>query len=257
MDLLEALPTLATLAFVLGSAVVSCRLLLLARRSRGLPELLLGGAIGLTAVLGYGVQIAGVLVRGDAATPEAVPQAAVVLTAGGRVLHDIGVTLNIAFVLHVFRQGVAWAKALAGLMLALLWVGFLAVAAQDGFRDNAVVGSPAWLAEFAVVWSYPVWSMTEAFRYGFLMKKRAALGLASPLVVNRFFLWGWGSLFGTMAIWIASIPFLYANDPATLATISEPVRVATAPLGLASVTCSLFAFAAPSWYRRRVEAAAR
>lgn len=157
--------------------------------------------------------------------------------------------------LHVFRRDVGWAKALAGALLTLLWVGCLVGIAQGGLRTN-LVGSPAWLAEYLVIWTYPIWSMLEAFRYGLMLRRRAAVGLASPLVVNRFFLWGTGSAFATLAIWISSVAFLYADQPERLAAITPAVRLWTAAAGLVSVTCSLFAFVPPGWYRRWIEQAA-
>lgn len=252
MTLLDTFNGLATIGFVLGSAVVSCRLLLLARRSRGLPELLLGCSIGGTAVLGYGALILALTMRGGAAAAEEVGAGALALTAMGRILHDLGVTSHIAFVLYVFRRDAGWAKALAVAMLTLLWVGCLVGTAQGGLRVS-LVGSPAWLAEYVVIWTYPIWSMLEAFRYGLMLRRREAVGLASPLVVNRFFLWGTGSFFATVAIWISSIAFLYESDPERLAAIEPAVRICTAAAGLVSVTCSLFAFVPPGWYRRWIE----
>jgi hypothetical protein len=253
MTWVDAAHLSATLAFVAGSAVVSGRLLLLARRNRDLPAFLLGGAIGGTAVLGYGVLIAAMMANGSAPRPEGPSALVVTLTALGRVLHDLGVTLHVAFVLTVFRRGVVWARALAAVMVTLLWLGMVGGALAGSFRTD-ITGTPAWLAEYLVIWSYPLWSMAEAYRYALMMRRRAAVGLGSPVVANRFVLWGTGSLFAALAIWTSSIPFAYMNDPTTLAAITPAVRVATALTGLVSVTCSLFAFLPPAWYRRWIEA---
>jgi hypothetical protein len=255
MSLLDVVNLLATLVFVGGSAVVSGRLLRLAQRTRDLPAFLLGGSIGGTAVLGYGVLITAMIVNGSAPRQTGPTALAVALTALGRTLHDLGVTLHIAFVLTVFRPGVGWARALAGAMVTLLWVGMVGGALDGSFRTNAV-GTPAWFAEYAVIWTYPLWSMAEAYRYAVLMRRRAALGLGSPLVANRFVLWGTGSLFAVLATWIASIPFLYMADAQALTAVTPAVRVATAAAGLVSVSCSLFAFLPPAWYRRWIEARA-
>jgi hypothetical protein len=163
------------------------------------------------------------------------------------------VTAFLLFVLRVFRPDAAWAKALAGTLALSLWAGLLVGALGGSFRvDNT--GTPAWWFEYAVVWTYPVWSSLESFRYWRLMRRREALGVADPLVTNRFLLWGTGSAFTALAIWTASIPFAYASDPAMLATVTPPVRIATALTGLASVSCSLVAFLPPAWYRRRLAA---
>jgi len=249
---LAALHGLATLLFVLGSAVVSVRLLLLARRTREAPELLLGLGILLTAVLGYGVLILDAVLHGAPEEPQAVTAAGVALRAAGRVLHDAGVTCFLVFVVRVFRPGQRWAHALAGGAALLLWSGLGAQVATGGLRV-ATVGSLPWLAEYLVIWSYPVWVAAEAYRYGILMRRRQALGLAQPLVTHRFLLWGTGALFTGLATWVASVPFLLAHDPAALAAATPAVRVLTALAGVVSITCTLFAFLPPAWYRRRLE----
>ena len=250
-QLAASLHGLATLAFVAGSAVVGVRLLLLARRTRQMSELLLGGAIFCAAVLGYGVLIAGLIVRGGRLEPEAATPLAIVLSAGGKALHDFGVTLFLLFVLRVFRPGETWALALAGGLLALLWGGYAGGGLASGFRTDPV-GSAAWWCEYAVIWTYPLWVALESFRWWGLMRRRRALGLAGALVTNRFLLWGTGSVFTALATWTASVPYLFASDLARLEAITPAIRIATAALGLASISCSYLAFLPPAWYRHRV-----
>ena len=253
MGFIEGFHSLATLAFVCGSAVVAARLLLLARRTGQEPERLLGAAIGCSAVLGYGVLIANQVLRGGTA-PADVAAFYVFLSGAGRILHDVGVTLFLVFVVRVFRPDEAWAKALAGGMLALLWGGVLFGAADGAFRyELEAVGRPAWWCEYAVIWTYSLWSMAESYRYWSAMRKRAAIGLADPVVANRFFLWATASLFTSLATWTASIPYAYVGDMEAGAAITPAVRTVTALAGIGSVSCSLFAFLPPAWYTRRIE----
>jgi len=252
---LTSLHTLATLIFVGGSALVGTRLVLLARRTGQAPELLLGSAILLTAVFGYGVLIANLLVRGLDPDPASVTPLAQALSGAGKSLHDLGVVCFLVFVLRVFRPGETWARLLAGLMIALLGVGLLGQAVATGFRTDAV-GSAFWLCEYLVIWTYPFWLTAESLRWWRLMRRRVALGLADPLVTNRFLLWGLGSVFTLLAIWIASVPYLLVSDVAAMVSITPAVRVATAVVGLASISCSYLAFLPPGWYARRVRAAA-
>jgi hypothetical protein len=250
---IEGFHTLATLAFVGGSAVVAVRLLLLAKRTGQEPERLLGAAILCAAVLGYGVLIANLVLRADTA-PADVSTLAVFLSGAGRILHDVGVTLFLVFVVRVFRPDEAWAKALAGAMLALLWGGVGLGAAAGAFRyELDAVGRPAWWCEYAVIWTYSLWSMAESFRYWGAMRRRAAIGLADPVVANRFLLWGTSSLLTALATWTASIPYAYVGDHAATAAITPAVRTLTAIAGIGSVSCSLFAFLPPAWYTRRIE----
>lgn len=244
----------ATAIFVVGSAVVGLRLLWLARETRQAPELLLGGAILGTAALGYGVLIASLVVRGGFTTdPAKATSLAIFLTGTGKICHDAGVTLFLAFVVVVFRPGVRWAQALAGAALLSLWGGLAWGALHGSFRVE-VVGSAGWVCEYAVIWTYPIWMVLESFRYWVLLRRRASLGLADPAVTNRFFLWGTGSLFTGLAIWAASMPYFFAQEPSTILAITPAVRVVTAFAGLVSVTCTYLAFVPPGWYLRWLRA---
>ncbi len=253
MNLIAAIHTIATLAFIAGSGVVAIRLLWLARRTRQLPELLLGAAILCSALLGYGVMIAGLVVRGTTTDPAAVPTLAVWLMGVGRCVHDFGVTLFLAFVVYVFRRRATWARALAGAMVVVMWGGLVVAASRGSFRAEQV-GSLPWWCEYAVIWTYPLWAVVEAYGYGVMVRRRVLLGLASPLVANRFFLWATGALFTFLATGTASIPYLMIGDVELTLRWMPAIRVATALLGLVSVSCSLFAFLPPAWYRRRFEA---
>jgi hypothetical protein len=256
MDLTQQFHLLATAIFVLGSAVVGLRLVLLSGRTRQRPELLLGSAILGTAVLGYGVLISAMILRGGMdVDPAEVPASAVWLTGIGKILHNLGVTCFFLFVLEVFRRGVGWARGLVGLAMLLLWGGLIAGAVNGSFRAQPV-GDLPWWCEYVVIWTYAVWLGIESLRYWSLMRKRAALGLADPMVTNRFALYGLGSVFSVAATWTASIPFLFASDAEMLARVSPFVYVATAIFGLASVSCSYLAFLPPSWYARRIVARA-
>jgi len=98
--------------------------------------------------------------------------------------------------------------------------------------------------------------MLESYRYWGLLRRRAALGLADPMVMNRFFLWGTGSLFSTLAIWTASVPYAFMSDLTLIVKITPVVRIVTGAFGLVCVSCLLFAFLPPAWYRRHVNASA-
>ena len=252
MGILGGFHSVATLAFVLGSALVSIRLLALAYRTREAPEILLGGALLCEAVLGYGVLIANLVIRGGLqVAAQDVPPLAVVIAGAGKFLTDVGVTLLLLFVVNVFRRQTPWAWALAGTLALILWGGFAVGALHGSFRMERV-GSLAWLCEYGVIWSHQLWCMMESYRYWGLLRRRAAFGLADPLVTNRFFLWGTASLASSIAIWAASVPFAFMGDLQRIADITPAVRIVTAVLGLCSVSCSLFAFLPPAWYRRRI-----
>jgi hypothetical protein len=243
----------ATLAFVLASAVVSIRLLGLARRTRQRPERLLGLGILGTAVLGYGVLIAAAILRGTASeTTDGFQRG---LYAAGLILHDTGVTMILLFVLTVFRPTERWARGLAAAALLALWGGHAGWELSNGYRST-LPGDGFWWLRYAVIWTYPLWTMVESYRYYGLLRRRRALGLADPLVTNRFLLWGSASLGTALATWTASIPYLLGARPEALAAWGPAIQIATATFGVATVTLYGLTFFAPAWYRRRVVAAA-
>ena len=251
--LIQSYHLLATLLFVGISAVVAVRLLLLARRTRCKPELLLGlGLLG-TAVLGYGVLIAAILVRGiDNAFATTPLERA--LQGAGVVLHDLGVTMIVLFVLTVFRPRERWAKGLATALLGALWIGSFGWEIENRFRFTGV-GNAFWWIRYAVIWTYPLWTMVESYRYWALMRRRLALGLVDPLVANRFFLWGTGSVGTALATWTASTPYFLMGHPALAVAWNPFIQILTATFGVATVTVYYLTFFPPAAYRRWIAGA--
>jgi len=245
---------IATAIFVLGSAVVGLRLLGLARRSRQAPELLLGCAILLTAVLGYGLLIVGTIFR-SSIDADAIPFWLVSLTALAKISHDLGVALFILFVARVFRPGERWAHALACGAMLMMGAGLAWGAAEGSFRVETPM-SPAWWLEYSIIWTYSLWLVVESLRYWRLMRRRAALGMADPMVTNRFLLWGIGSLFTFLATATASIPFFLIERQETMLAAAPAIYVGTAIAGVCSISCSYLAFLPPNWFAAHVRARA-
>ena len=244
---LQSYSLVATLIFVLTSAVVSVRLVLVGRRRRRTPGLYLGlGMLG-TGGLGYGVRIAVAVAHGTASA-DLMTFSERALRGLGQILHDAGVTMTIVFVLSVFRPQERWAKLLAGVMLLSLWGGCLGWELENGFRSSAR-GNAFWWMHYATIWTYPLWTTTESYRYYGLMRRRVALGLAEPLVTNRFLVWGTASIGTLLAVWISSISFFIPRDPATLAAWSPGIQIGVATVGVATVSLYYLTFFPPRWYR--------
>ena len=240
---------LGTLAFVLVSLVIGVRLVALSRRTGERPELYLGLGILGTAVLGYGMQIASVMARGGPAGTTVTPLI-VGLTFFGRLLHDAGLTLILVFVLTVFHPGKLGPRIGVGLAVACMWIGMCGVGLTGGFQD-LLHRNTFWWMEFAVIWTYPLWGAWESFRYHGRMKKRARIGLADPLVANRFLLWGLASLGTFAATWLASWTTLLP-DPEMALPYQTFSYLSTATVGICTVTAYSLAFLPPAWYRRWV-----
>jgi hypothetical protein len=235
--LAQSYQLIATLLFVLASLVVSLRLLALSYRTRCTPELYLGlGLLG-TAVLGYGAFIAANLVRVTSGSNE-ITATIRVLQAAGEIFHDSGVMMILVFVVSVF------------------WGGDLGWELENGFHSPGP-GNVFWWVRYAVIWTYPLWMMFESYRYYGSMRRRLALGLADPLVTNRFFLWGSASVGTALATWTSSSTlFLARETPMVVARAPAAIEIATATFGMATIALYYLTFFAPAWYREWIEGAA-
>lgn len=242
---------LSTALFACVSLAVGVRLLALSRRTRGAPEGALGLGVMLTAGLGYPILIAAALLRSQ-------PTAATspLLTAlglGGYVLHHCGVFCVLWFVVIVFRPDARWARCLLGLLMLLLWTGLAGYTLGGGLAEGRAGGFFFWL-QLSVISTYAIWPAIEAFRYYALMRRRRAIGLAEPLVVNRFLLWGLAASFTVAAVWAVNLPVVLGRPMSADSddSFGAVMLTVTAAIGLAAVTSYWLTFFPPRWYRARI-----
>ena len=226
-------------AFIIASLVLGTRLVLLWRRTRELPELTIGLAFWFAGCMGYTAwMILGVLLT-SGAPPE---QIKLVAVAG------LGVTLIGAFfnglgTMLVFRKGVPWAKAFVAL------VGFSMLASWGTYVVSPVGASTAmfWMT---VVMAAPfyLWGAVESLMLSGVLRKRARLGLADPMVADRSMQFGICSGAVVVGIFISyTAQLVYGAAPpvwtATLASLSLLVGAGAIWLG----------FFPPASHRARVE----
>ncbi len=247
--MLEVLAVASTVVFILASAGVGGRLVLLARRTRRLPELSLGLGLLIIVAVAYPLLLGGRLVVDDS------PALARWLIAASAVPMGIGRAAVWIFTLNVFRPQSAAARlavAAALFATAMVMVGWvhhcLAIPdpADIHFGDPFFAAS-SWMA----IGSY-VWAGAESFRYWSLMKRRVALGLADPVVTNRFFLFGCVMVASTVATGIPATASLNGID-----LVQSPLVLATAALaGLGAGATLWLAFLPPQSYLGRLRATA-
>jgi hypothetical protein len=109
-----------------------------------------------------------------------------VVNVAGHVALSLASVALLVFTRRIFRPDAPWAR-------RLVWLGgsgalaALALLPLDGgaAREDA----PSLLALNALRTLTYAWSFAEALHYWRQMRRREALGLADPLVVNRFLLW--------------------------------------------------------------------
>jgi hypothetical protein len=261
--MLEGLSGIVTVVNLLLATLVGVRLLRRGRRQAQAPETALGTYFVCAATLGtlfacvaYGA------VAQRALEPDAT--AVRVLVFVSHVFYLLGTTALYRFTAQVFRPDSAWARRLANYAVAAYALGVLWEVPGDGF---AVVILPAfgyWLAFVARVGAF-AWVAVEALRYWAGARKRVRLGLADPLVSNRFLLWGsWSITLFVTACTEPAARLIYVAQSGTSTELNldvvGPIVLATIALTsllstLSAVLMVLTFFPAPA-YRRWVEARA-
>jgi hypothetical protein len=240
------LAAIAGLFSVLTAWFVGVRLVLLARRTRQAPELLIGLALMLTA--GCWSPLVAVGRQADALSD---PVRAALVVAGA-LCGIAGMTCLAVFNWRVYRPAAAWAPALSALIALALCAAFALQSSGVGWVTYARTERGPWLLASWVGVGIYVWATAEAWLQYRMQARRRAIGLADPVVTDRMRLWTltMGSAFA------ASI--FFATCQAT------GIEVAGTTLGLlltgvmASFAgiCLLLAFVPPASYLARVRRAA-
>jgi hypothetical protein len=242
--MLVALAALGGGAFFVASCVVSVRLLLLARRTRGLPEALVGTGLLLLGAIGYPLAIA---VPMSAAQPWL--QTTFMVTHA--VLQTLGLGAIVLFTWRVFRPDAGWARALVG--ASFCGVGALAAwqSAGPGWASFAATQKGPWVYLAAFTLFSLGWAGTEALLYHRKLVLRMALGLADAVSADRMRLWSISilSAFAISATVTALRAAGHAVDP-------RAMGVFLGPLGILSAGSMWLAFVPPAAYLRWIAARA-
>ncbi len=229
-------------SYCLVSLVVGVRLLALSRRTRALPECLIGAAFLFGGCFGYPtLVVAGELLAKDPNSSYALffagwgglVAAALCLRSGwGRVCHPA---------LAVARaSGVAGAVA-----LAVSFVG-LVLARSPG---ASVADNPWYLPGLALQGGAYALNGWASARYHAMLRRRLPLGLADPVVVNRILLWSAGA-------WAITLQYVYSAGYVVMTGGRVAGGSATAiisSLGLVAAGTMVLAFFPPASYRRRIQ----
>jgi hypothetical protein len=231
-----------------GTAV-GIRLLLVARRTRRAPELAIGLGLLCITVLGTPLSATGRL-PGLVGTPTGD-----ILFGVGLAVALLGIELVWLFTWLVFRRDAAWAKALVGLAalaLAAEGIGLMTASSRGSTMDEILPHTRPWaIAIVATVAAAFAWSAMESLRYHARLRRRLALGLADPVVVDRFALWTLSGL-ATVGVCTGIVGSMLAG----FAPLRDAVPlVAIAAAGLTASISWYLAFLPPAaylgWVRRR------
>jgi len=235
---MKLLLMLAFLASLTGTLALGGRLMRAGLRHRGTPELVYGASL---CVSGMG-SIVRVIVYGIIGVSEET-RPAVVLASCFSVATLAIMTTGLRLIYHPRER---WPWVLQALLVAVSLTGTFHLAYSPiatGLRPFAQMLND--VASTAMM----VWGAIEGFAYWSKLRRRRELGIAEPLVVERFRLWGAGFAVGACAsssLWLT--PLLLGQRIIDVAWIS-----AAANLAIVSMTAlTWMAFYPPQPYRRRV-----
>ncbi len=242
---MQQLLGIGVLAMILADAIVGVRLLLLAHRTRQLPELYFGLSFVSLGVIGYPLSI---VARKAAMAGAPVPG----LLPAALIFQDIAAITMFLATWQTFRPRARWPLAVTGLGV----LGFAGSLLGDS------IASGSWLLRDGGFWyevgfwtragAY-VWAAIESGRYAANMRLRLQLELADPVIVDRFDLWTISTTAISFAFAFFYMGRLWADNVAT----SVPVLAATSICGLVAGMTVWLAFLPPEWYVARVRRRAR
>ena len=165
------------------SLVLGIRLLRLSVRTRGVPEMAMGASFLLGGFLGFLF----ILIGNPAAGLNLSVPVSETLFRLGMSLLGVGVCFTYVFVWQTFHPGSSLLRSLVVTACVCILASLSAVWTTT--IEEALI-SPVHLFGEAVRMGAMVWGCSEALLYHAAMRRRLALGLADPVVTNRFLLWG-------------------------------------------------------------------
>ncbi len=242
-----ALVPLALFIIVLGS--VGYRLVMLWRRTRQVPEMLLGFGL-LTVGSSFPLSAMG---RAPALALEPFGRWCF---AAGLSVSVVGLALMVFFNYWVFRRGSSWAMGFFIGVCALLAgsVAFIALANFSGESIDEIKRAmrPGTLTMMCSALVAFAWGGIESLRYWAAARRQLALGLADPVVVNRFLLWGTSGV--TASVLVGAIVLCVL---ANMTILQEPLPLAVlASCGTVASATWYLTFLAPPRYLAFIRARA-
>jgi hypothetical protein len=172
----------------------------------------------------------------------------------GRLFWDAAVVTTAAFTRVVFHRNERWAGVLVRGIVVLLFAG-LAVSAHHGdFEGMAPIGNPGfWLEWVGQVIPF-IWVAVDSLIEYSRARRRARIGLAEPLVSNRYLLFaGFGlAQFATLVLLVP----MYIGFETDNGAFSDSADRLIGSLEMLTIAIIWLAFFPPRFYRSWIERAA-
>jgi hypothetical protein len=224
--------------FILTCLVVGARVLRLALRTRQLPEWAMGIVLFVSGGLGYSL----LFIRSLAFLPGELKE---LTFAAGLVALSVGSAALYLFTWRVFRPDSVWALLVFAGALFLMISSYVIELLTTGFGGER---SLLWYSVGTVTRAIPYgWVAVESLHHHARLRRSLRFGLADPMVVDRFRLWGLGA-----AAIFANFALVYVSGLIGDPTSHPPALVALlACLGIPAAIAMALAFHPPAFYRRR------
>lgn len=172
----------------------------------------------------------------------------------GNLATCAGLLATLIFTRNVFRPESAGARAVVWILSGMMAVGFAVYGLTGGFPGARYESWGAGTMLAGIIGTN-LWVSWEPLRYHLLMRRRLKLGLADPVVVDRFLLWGVGSASRLVLVvfGVGSALIVRHLEPATALAYSKLVLAGTSACGLAASVAYWLAFHPSPAYLRWVE----
>jgi len=184
----QLLAALGNVLFVGAVLTISIRLLWLWRRTREWPELLISSGLLVLSLVGFP------LLAVSGLAEKTIAEVNSTILAAGLVALASSVVLLQAFTWRTFRprSSAALAFVVATAVAAFVVAGLFhhAVVTAQPHLDPVAVHSPYSLGVRLLFEVWYAWMGFESLLEWSRARRRLALGLSDPVVVNRFLLWG-------------------------------------------------------------------
>lgn len=241
----QGVGALSTLLLAAIGWLVGVRLLLLAKRTRRAPELCLGLGIFLIGGIAYPLAAASNIMG------ESAPNLAWLLAVASATASHIGVTANCIFNWKVFRPASRWPRLAVTAAVVATLIGFagnLSAGLHGGITSMA--DKRGWtLFLMAIALGAFSWAAVESFLYHDKLRRRLALGMADPVVVDRFRLWGISS--AASATGCLVVAFFAWTSPLS---VMDPVAlVFSGASSVVSAVVMTLTFMPPAGYLRFIQ----
>jgi len=240
--------TLAGALYLLTVLIVGSRLLMLARRTRQLPELLLGCALLAGGAIGGPLEGAAGVIRAEGG--EAI---AGKLLLAAKIAGLGAVICHVSFIRIVFRPRERWARLLASAIIVCPVAALFGYGTNGAYATSAIPWNWFWI-DIAARIVASVWMAAEGAIYYGMMKRRLQLGLADPLITNRFLLWTLAGAFSIVVL-LTSVPPMVLDPVADLRLLTLDLFI----FSIAGVCISalyFLTFLPPDRFRRWIGATA-